>query len=230
MIVDRLTAESQCIGGIIMGLGFALYEHRILDRNTAQMVNPNMEFYLLPGMSDIPTIDVTLVDQAGPRRRRSRRASHDFYLRAAVANAVANAIGVREKAPADARGRAHGARTGARRRDAVKPFAYVKAAGEKQAVAALAAPGGKALPLAGGMDLIGLMKDYVAQPDRLVSVKELDATISKAGNGGLRIGAAMTLADLAANADARRIYPALTDAAAEVGSPQIRNVGTVGGT
>jgi xanthine dehydrogenase YagS FAD-binding subunit len=111
----------------------------------------------------------------------------------------------------------------------VKAFAYVKPAGEKQAVAALAAPGGKALPLAGGMDLIGLMKDYVAQPDRLVSVKELDASISKGPGGGLRIGAAMTLADLVANADARRMYPALTDAAAEVGTPQIRNAGTVGG-
>ena len=111
----------------------------------------------------------------------------------------------------------------------MKAFAYVKAAGEKQAVAALSAPGGKALPLAGGMDLIGLMKDYVAQPDRLVSVKELDASITKASGGGLRIGAAMTLADLVAHADARRMYPALTDAAAEVGTPQIRNVGTVGG-
>lgn len=111
----------------------------------------------------------------------------------------------------------------------MKAFAYVKAAGEKQAIAALAAPGGKALPLAGGMDLIGLMKDYVAQPDRLVSVKELDASITKSSNGGLRIGSAVTLADLAAHADARRLYPALTDAAAEVGTPQIRNVGTVGG-
>jgi xanthine dehydrogenase YagS FAD-binding subunit len=111
----------------------------------------------------------------------------------------------------------------------VKPFAYVKATGEKQAVAALAAPGGRALPLAGGMDLIGLMKDYVAQPDRLVSVKDLDATIGKGPGGTLRIGAAVTLADLAVHADARRLYPSLTEAAAEVGTPQIRNVGTVGG-
>jgi xanthine dehydrogenase YagS FAD-binding subunit len=111
----------------------------------------------------------------------------------------------------------------------VKAFAYVKPAGEKQIVAALALPGGRALPLAGGMDLLGLMKDYIAQPDRLVSVKELDAAITKGAGGTLRIGAAVTLADLAANADARRLYPALTDAAAEVGTPQIRNAGTVGG-
>ena len=111
----------------------------------------------------------------------------------------------------------------------MKSFAYVKAAGEKQVVAALAAPGGRALPLAGGMDLLGLMKDYVAQPDRLVSVKDLDPTIAKGPGGGLRIGCAVTLADLAAHADARKMYPALTEAAAEVGTPQIRNAGTVGG-
>jgi xanthine dehydrogenase YagS FAD-binding subunit len=110
----------------------------------------------------------------------------------------------------------------------VKPFAYVKAAGEKQAVAALTG-GGRALPLAGGMDLLALMKDYVVQPDRLVSVKELDASIARSSGGGLRIGCAVTLADLVANADARRMYPALTEAAAEVGTPQIRNAGTVGG-
>lgn len=94
MIVDKLTAESQCIGGIIMGLGFALFEHRILDRNTAQMVNPNMEFYLLPGMSDIPEIDVTLVDQP-ERGVVGLGEPPTISTAAAVANAVANAIGVR---------------------------------------------------------------------------------------------------------------------------------------
>ena len=94
MIVDRLTAESQCIGGIIMGLGFALYENRILDRNTAQMVNPNMEFYLLPGMSDIPEIDVTLVDQP-ERGVVGLGEPPTISTAAAVANAVSNAIGAR---------------------------------------------------------------------------------------------------------------------------------------
>jgi xanthine dehydrogenase YagR molybdenum-binding subunit len=94
MIVDKLTAESQCIGGIIMGLGFALYVHRILDRNTAQMVNPNMEFYLLPGMSDLPEIEVTLVDQPD-RGVVGLGEPPTISTAAAVANAVANAIGVR---------------------------------------------------------------------------------------------------------------------------------------
>jgi xanthine dehydrogenase YagS FAD-binding subunit len=111
----------------------------------------------------------------------------------------------------------------------VKAFSYVNAANEKEAIAALSAERGKFLPLAGGMDLLALMKDYVLQPDRLVNVKSLDRTISRTPDGGLRIGAAVTLVDLAEHADAARMYPALVQAAAEVGTPQIRNLGTVGG-
>jgi xanthine dehydrogenase YagS FAD-binding subunit len=111
----------------------------------------------------------------------------------------------------------------------VKPFAYVNAANEKEAVAALGPDRGKFLPLAGGMDLLALMKDYIAQPDRLVNVKNLDKSITKASDGGLRIGAAVTIADLAVHADVARLYPAITQAAEEVGTPQIRNAGTVGG-
>jgi xanthine dehydrogenase YagR molybdenum-binding subunit len=63
LVVSRLTAESQVYGGVIGSLNFALFEDRILDRNTGQMVNPNMEWYLLAGMSDIPQIDIRLKDQ-----------------------------------------------------------------------------------------------------------------------------------------------------------------------
>jgi xanthine dehydrogenase YagS FAD-binding subunit len=111
----------------------------------------------------------------------------------------------------------------------VKPFAYVNAASEKEAVAALGPERGKFLPLAGGMDLLAMMKDYIAQPERLVNVKGLDRTIARTPDGGMRIGAAVTLTQLAEHTDARRMYPAVTDAAGEVGTPQIRNVGTVGG-
>lgn len=111
----------------------------------------------------------------------------------------------------------------------MKAFTYVNAAGEKEAVAALGPDRGKFLPLAGGMDLLALMKDYIAQPERVVNVKNLDRTIRKSPDGGLRIGAAVTIAELIADADAARLYPALLQAAEEVGTPQIRNLGTVGG-
>jgi len=94
MIVDKLTAESQMYGGIIMGLGFALFENRILDRNTAKMVNPNMEWYLVPGISDIPVIDITLVDQPD-RGVIGLGEPPVISTAAAIANAVSNATGVR---------------------------------------------------------------------------------------------------------------------------------------
>ena len=105
---------------------------------------------------------------------------------------------------------------------------YVNAATEKEAIAALGTERGRVLPMAGGMDLLGLMKDFIVSPERVVNIKGLDATIV-AADGGLRIGAATKLADLAEHPAARKLYPALTAAADEVGTPQIRNMGTVGG-
>lgn len=110
----------------------------------------------------------------------------------------------------------------------MKPFAYVNAANEKEAVAALTKEYEKSLPIGGGQDLLARMKDYVTQPDRLVNVKNLDATVTRA-SGGLKIGSAMKMVDVAEHAEIRRLYPAVAEAAIEVGTPQIRNQGTVGG-
>ena len=112
----------------------------------------------------------------------------------------------------------------------MKAFAYVNAATQAEAVAAMAtATRGKIMPLAGGMDLISLMKDYVAQPDVLVNVKKLSSTIAAPAQGLTVIGAAAKLADVAEHAALQKAYPAFTDAALSVGTPQIRNSGTVGG-
>ena len=111
----------------------------------------------------------------------------------------------------------------------MKAFAYVNATSEKEAVAALSPERGKVLPLAGGMDLLGLLKDYIAQPDTLVNVKSLPSTIAVPAEGLTMIGAAARVADVAANDALAKSYPALTYAAREVGTPQIRNMGTVGG-
>jgi xanthine dehydrogenase YagR molybdenum-binding subunit len=94
LIVDSKTATTQCYGGIIMGVNWALFEDRILDRNTGQMVNPNMEWYLLGGMSDIPQMDVTLVNQP-ERGVVGIGEPPTVSTAAAISNAVANAIGVR---------------------------------------------------------------------------------------------------------------------------------------
>jgi xanthine dehydrogenase YagS FAD-binding subunit len=111
----------------------------------------------------------------------------------------------------------------------VKSFAYVNPANLQEAVAALRPERGRVLPLAGGMDLVALMKDYIATPDSVVNVKKLDAAIADTPGGGLRIGAAARLVDLEEHARLTREYTAVAQAAAEVGTPQIRNLGTVGG-
>ena len=93
LVVSRLTAESQTYGGVIGSLNFAMFEDRILDRNTGQMVNPNMEWYLLAGMSDIPRIDVRLKDQ--PERGVIGIGEPPTVpTAAAIALAVRNATGV----------------------------------------------------------------------------------------------------------------------------------------
>ena len=96
LIVDKLTAESQVYGGIVGSIAFALYEDRILDRVTGQMVNPNMEFYLVPGISDIPKIDMILVDTPASRARGVIGIGEPptVSTSAAIANAVRNATGV----------------------------------------------------------------------------------------------------------------------------------------
>ena len=111
----------------------------------------------------------------------------------------------------------------------MKAFAYVNPTNEKDAVAALKTDG-LALPLAGGQDLLARMKDYIDTPERIVNVKNaLDATIVTTPDGGLRIGAAVKVIDLYENPQVARMYPAIAAAAIEIGTPQIRHQGTVGG-
>ena len=94
LIIDRLTLESQINGGIIMGMGYALYEERVMDDLSGVMLNPNFETYKVPGISDVPEIEVVLVNM--PERGVIGIGEPSTVPTAgAIANAVANAIGVR---------------------------------------------------------------------------------------------------------------------------------------
>jgi len=109
-------------------------------------------------------------------------------------------------------------------------FEYTSPTTLKEATALLGTNWSDAQALAGGTDLISLMKDYVASPKRVVNIKgikELEG-ISKTP-AGLRIGATVTLDELSLNPLVRAEYPSLQQAALGVASPQIRNMGTVGG-
>jgi len=84
---------------------------------------------------------------------------------------------------------------------------------------------------AGGTDLLGLMKEEIESPGTLVylgGIKELKR-IKERPNSGFSIGTMVSLADVAAHSGIRKRFPLLAEAAASAASPQIRNVGTIGG-
>lgn len=112
----------------------------------------------------------------------------------------------------------------------MRPFEYASAKTRQQAVALLGTSWAEAEVLAGGSDLLALMKDDIVQPRRLVSIKEIPELRGiHAAEGGLSIGALMTLDELHGNSEIRQKYPALGEALGEAASPQIRNVATLGG-
>jgi len=88
-----------------------------------------------------------------------------------------------------------------------------------------------ARPIAGGQDLLTTMKDYITRPARVVNLKSIRGLdrILPDGKGGLRIGALVTLAQLEDHPVVRRNFRGLSEAAQSIATPQIRNLGTVGG-
>jgi xanthine dehydrogenase YagS FAD-binding subunit len=111
----------------------------------------------------------------------------------------------------------------------MQKFEYASPTTKEQAVALLGASWGEAEVLAGGTDLLSLMKDFIVTPKRLVNIKnikELDV-IRTPRNGSATIGALVTIEELIEALGGG--FPAVTQAAKGVASPQIRNMGTVGG-
>src|SRR6266702_933881 len=111
----------------------------------------------------------------------------------------------------------------------MKQFDYVRPATVAEAVAAAARPG--AAYLAGGTNLLDLMKGGVSRPDRLVDVTHIEGLdrIEHLADGSVRIGALVNNADLAHDAEFARCYPAVAEALLSGASAQLRNAATVGG-
>ena len=110
------------------------------------------------------------------------------------------------------------------------PFSYAKAADPAAAIVAHAHDPQLAF-IAGGTDLLGLMKDRVALPERLVDINDLPglAKIKIFPDGGLRIGALVRLSDAAAHTELRQRFPVIAEALLLSASGQLRNMATIGG-
>jgi xanthine dehydrogenase YagS FAD-binding subunit len=111
----------------------------------------------------------------------------------------------------------------------MKAFEYVAPGSTADALKALAGHD-SAAALAGGTDLINRMKDVVSAPGRVVYVRKIEelAGITTEG-GGLVLGAGTRLADILASEPIKNHYQALRQATLEIGTPQIRNMATLGG-
>lgn len=109
----------------------------------------------------------------------------------------------------------------------MNPFSYVIAQTPESAIELVRKQG---CFIAGGIDLLGELKEHLAEPKMLVNVKVLPGTQEIApGATKWVIGANVTLAALAGHAALRSAFRGIAEAAEEVGSPQMRNVATVGG-
>jgi xanthine dehydrogenase YagR molybdenum-binding subunit len=97
LIIDKLTWESQVYGGVIGGLNYGLFEERLVDPTTGQMLNPDMEWYKLAGAADVPEIVVRAYEPPEQKARGVIGVGEPptISTAAAIGNAVANAIGVR---------------------------------------------------------------------------------------------------------------------------------------
>ena len=99
-----------------------------------------------------------------------------------------------------------------------------------QASAFLAGSEGRASVIAGGTDLLGLLKDGIVEPESVVDLASVPGLASlRMAKDGMHLGALLTVTDLAAEPTVRQAFPVLHQAANAVGSPQLRNMGTVGG-
>ncbi|MEU1726632.1 FAD binding domain-containing protein [Actinomadura sp. ATCC 39365] len=119
----------------------------------------------------------------------------------------------------------------------MREFAYLRAAGVAEAVAMMAAmmaatppDGGPARYLAGGTNLVDLMREEVERPGRIVDISRLPlSAVEDLPGGGLRLGALAGNTKVAADLRVRRRYPVLARAILAGASPQLRNRATVGG-
>ncbi len=110
-------------------------------------------------------------------------------------------------------------------------FSYVNATSLKQVTSLLSDSGwGEVMVIAGGTDLLSELKEYIETPKTLINLKTLPEMEGISSNAsGIKIGALTTVADIAMHPTIQQHYTVLAQAAASVATPQIRNVGTIGG-
>lgn len=239
-VVNRAGVDGQIRGGVIQGIGYALYEEVQTDER-GQTMNSSLVDYRIPTIADVPMQLEILVEEGFPGTgpfggAKGIGEAPAILPAAAIGSAVRDALGSQPAtlplSPTTILGLPDPEnRRNAAARDAAIPtqqsvFIYSRPRVLAEALEELALDGARVL--AGGTDLVTLRATGALDTSLLVDVKHLPglATIAD-GEGGLRIGAAVTMRALA-NFDASSI-DALRDGARVVGAAQTRNRATLGG-
>ena len=225
-ILNRIGADGQVYGGVVMGIGQALSEGTQIDADGRQR-NPHLTDYKLVTASDAPRIDIAWIEtdtpNAGPKGSKGVGEPPCVPTAGAVANAIAKVIGARvHKLPMTPE-RVWEA-------GAMSVTSFHTATSVDDALAALAAG---ARPVAGGTDLVvgarsgksPLPGEHRRDPPRSPSSRASRSL----DDGSLRLGALASHAEIAASDDIRARFTALADACAIVGSHATRAQGTIGG-
>src|SRR5215204_5604592 len=116
-------------------------------------------------------------------------------------------------------------------------FEWANASTVEDAVKLLKSPNAPTNPdeanhvIAGGQDLLTVLKGYIVRPARVVNIKTIPGLdkLEVGANGAIKIGALVTVAQIEESPEVQKACPGLAEAAASVATPQIRNLGTVGG-
>src|SRR5215831_570001 len=113
----------------------------------------------------------------------------------------------------------------------MQAFSYVSPTKKEEVVGLLGKTWGEVEILAGGSDLLSLMKDDIVTPKTLVNIKQVPGlhAIGSDKLGAMELGALVTLDQISSAGPVQKQYPALAAAAGDAASPQIRNVATLGG-
>ena len=227
MILNRIGADGQVLGGVVMGIGQALSEGSMHDEDGRQR-NPHLLDYKLVTSADVPPIDIRWVEidtpNAGPKGAKGVGEPPCVPTAAAVANGIAARA---RPPPRQAADDARAGLGGGERDRGMSGATYLAAGSLDEALDALAAG---ARPVAGGTDLVvGQRSGAKPMPGAIVAIHGLGELRALDTSGGLRAGALVSHATLAADPVVAERYTALADASAIVGSHATRATGTIGG-
>ena len=215
-IINPLGARSQVEGGIIQGIGHTLSEQRLLDPETGRILTTTLDAYRMPTIADVPEIVCEFVDK--PDEHLTNLGSKGLGeppivpLAAAIANAIRDATGADVHELPITREEMLRALEAAKREGAAWSSCGRLASTRSTA----------ALSLHGGTEVVPLLRDGILETETLVDIRG----VVPRGVDGARIGAGTTLAELEADA---AIPEALREACRLAASPQLRNMGSVGG-